>query len=198
MWRVNRLTHYTTLAWMTLLEVMTALLVFGTGVLVIMLTMTKNIARVQEIKLKTTATMLAKEWIETMYYLRDTNIKQAMYRDCVEKDEQTSACLSRLLEQWAQEAKYVVSVNLSWTMSVLPLTDTQNGKLYLKSSDQGSVRYVNEPGEITPYTRVITILPVPAFEQSTDKILAIRSSVSYAKWNTTGEVILESFIGSLK
>jgi Tfp pilus assembly protein PilV len=46
---------------MTLLEVMTALLVFGTGVLVIMLTMTKNIARVQEIKLKTTATMLAKE-----------------------------------------------------------------------------------------------------------------------------------------
>lgn len=183
---------------MTLLEVLVALMVFGTGVLVIMLMMSRNIAWMQDIKLKTTATTLAKEWLELVYYMRDSNMKQAMYRDCVLKDQQTSTCTRRLLEPGQQLVNYVVSNDLEWTFSITPLVNPEDGRLFLKNIWQWSVWYTRGDWEKTPYTRVLTVSPAPGYEQHTNEVLAIRSTVTYEKWSTKGEVSLESFIGWLK
>lgn len=190
---------------MTLLEVLVALMVFGTGVLVIMLMMTRNISRMQEIKLKTTATLLSKEWLELIYYIRDTNIKQSMYRDCIQKDVSTSSCIRSFLENWQQNAKYTVGSTAAWELRIEPLVNPEDARLFLQKDSEAAQRYVHTydgsgaPAlESTPYSRTITISAASWYENHADTVLSLRSTVTYQKWSTQWEVTLESFIAEIK
>lgn len=69
-WRVR--TRQPKLA-MTLIEVLIALAVFSIGILGVLSIVTQNMARLDDIKTNTIATSLAKEGIELMFQIRDTN-----------------------------------------------------------------------------------------------------------------------------
>lgn len=67
----------------TLVEVIIAIVVFGVGILSILKILGNNILIIQHTKLKTQATMLAKEGIEIMYNLRDSNVDRSFERNCI-------------------------------------------------------------------------------------------------------------------
>jgi hypothetical protein len=60
-----------------------AIAIFAVGILSISYLIINNIGLSQRTKLKTTATMLAKEGIELTYNRRDTNIKKGRLRNCL-------------------------------------------------------------------------------------------------------------------
>ncbi len=74
-------------SWLTLVEILIAIFVFGIGILSVLTMITQSIATSDRIKHQTQATLYAKEWIELIYHLRDTNIKRAFPRNCIPTDQ---------------------------------------------------------------------------------------------------------------
>lgn len=64
---------------LTLIEVLISIAVFSIGILSVSYLIISNVWLSERTKLKTTATMLAKEGIELVYNRRDTNIKKDGY-----------------------------------------------------------------------------------------------------------------------
>jgi Tfp pilus assembly protein PilV len=58
---------------MTLIEVLLALIIFGVGILSIMAALSQTISSLQESRLQTQATMLAKEAIDLTIYHKNQN-----------------------------------------------------------------------------------------------------------------------------
>lgn len=69
------------ISWLTLIEVLLAILLFGSWIVVILSIIIQNISLAQRIQDKTVATMLAKEAIEMFYSYKDTNIDRWEYWD---------------------------------------------------------------------------------------------------------------------
>lgn len=61
---------------LTLIEILISIAVFSIGILSISYLIISNVGLSERTKLKTTATMLAKEGMELVYNRRDTNIKK--------------------------------------------------------------------------------------------------------------------------
>ena len=57
----------------TFIEIMIVILVFSIGILTVLRTMTQNLALVAQAQTKITASMLAKESIDLVFHIRDTN-----------------------------------------------------------------------------------------------------------------------------
>lgn len=85
--------------WLTLIEVLMAILLFGSWIVVILSIIIQNISLAQRIQDKTTATMLAKEAIEMFYSYKDTNIDKGEYWDSHDwgfLSPNTEYCIQRL------------------------------------------------------------------------------------------------------
>ena len=57
----------------TIIELIIALTIFGFWLLVILTILNKNILLAKKVQLTTQSTLLAKEWIEIIYNIRDSN-----------------------------------------------------------------------------------------------------------------------------
>jgi len=67
----------------TLIEVMIAITVFAIGVLAVLRLITQNLVTLDITQSRTTATFLAKEGIELVYNMRDSNLQKSLPWDCV-------------------------------------------------------------------------------------------------------------------
>ena len=67
----------------TLIEILIAIAVFSIGILTVLRLITWNMAAIDKVKIKTQATILAKEWIELVYNLRDSNYEKEQDWNCI-------------------------------------------------------------------------------------------------------------------
>ncbi len=83
----------------TFIEVMIAIVIFSIGILTVLKLVTNNLETMDKNNVKIQATLLAKEWIELAYNLRDSNIKKELSWNCLmneamygrDKDELSNA-----------------------------------------------------------------------------------------------------------
>ena len=67
---------------MTLIEIIIALFVFAVGILAVVRVITTNIGIIDTMKVKIQAQSLAKEGIDLVFNIRDTNLERGVDRRC--------------------------------------------------------------------------------------------------------------------
>ncbi|MDR0650335.1 MAG: type II secretion system GspH family protein [Candidatus Peribacteria bacterium] len=67
----------------TLVETLIVIAVFGTGILAVLYGISQTLGNQDKAKTQITASFLAREGIELMYHLRDSNYRKSLPRNCV-------------------------------------------------------------------------------------------------------------------
>jgi type II secretory pathway pseudopilin PulG len=67
----------------TLVETLLVIVVFGTGILTVLYGISQTLGNQDKAKTQITASFLAREGIELMYHLRDSNYRKKLPRNCV-------------------------------------------------------------------------------------------------------------------
>lgn len=191
---------------LTLVEILISIIIFGIGILAVAYQMVSNISLSEKTKLKTTSTILAKEWIELMYNLKDTHIKKWWLWDCVELDEANYMwiwCKTWFYESWSDHSSWKINIDAEDNYTISPTIDTRSANQLFKKKHQKMGNnfsiYSHVPeGDPTYFSRWVKFSPVylePEGETvDPHEILKIESIVQYKKGKFSGEVILESFI----
>lgn len=205
----------------TFIEVIIAITVFAIGVLAVLRLITQNLVTLDETQIRTTATFLAKEWIELVYTIRDANLQKSLPWDCVLDPafaaddfglfEPDQACMW-YFSSWADREEVLhVSFAPTWYVYVdfVPLWGEfdelrENNMLYYTTwliSNVALQRYSNLPvswEEPSFFARYISFSPVKEWDDvlPSDKILKVASHVLYRKGASTWEVVLESLVGN--
>ena len=122
---------------MTLIEVMIAIIIFWIWVLVVMNMITSNIARLYDIKERDQAVTFAKEAMDIVYHIRDSNLERGQYRNCatiVESWTDPERCWPKFYDS-GDEKMFTVYQDHEWTYVVEehdPLVqDVSETELYL-------------------------------------------------------------------
>ncbi len=69
----------------TLIEMIIVILVFGTGILAVLYGIVQTLANQDRANTQITSSFLAREGIELMYNLRDSNYRKKLPRNCIFK-----------------------------------------------------------------------------------------------------------------
>jgi prepilin-type N-terminal cleavage/methylation domain-containing protein len=67
----------------TLVETLIVIAVFGTGILVVLYGIAQTLGQQDRAKTQITSSFLAREGIELMYHLRDSNYRKELPRNCI-------------------------------------------------------------------------------------------------------------------
>jgi len=85
----------------TFIEMMIAISVFSIGIIVVLQLIIKNLTVVDTAKLRTAGTLIAKEWIELVYNMRDANLDKWLEWNCVFDNELFNTAQENLkIGQW--------------------------------------------------------------------------------------------------
>lgn len=198
--------------WITLIEVMIAIIIFGVWVLVVMWTITSNIWWLYEIREKDEAIMIAKEWMDMIYHVRDSNIERNGFWNCAITDPSAeNACSEFFYDD--QEKYFTIWMSLTWSYDINVIASTwdvwttvwyHTGTLYTSttwSTLTGFWYNHNSVGGIDSwFRRWITMRPVSWswYANFTWSILEVTSEVTYMRWNQTKSFVLQSFIGDIR
>jgi type II secretory pathway pseudopilin PulG len=198
----------------TLVETLIVIAVFGTGILTVLYGISQTLGNQDKAKTEITTSFLAREGIELMYHLRDSNYRKKLPRNCVfEPVNITNAididanpyCLDyftggMVLKLSMDPENYVKAE--TGTLSASFETDFQNFQLfYATGTDETppfQYVYTGVGGAPLRYARYVLIKPVidEGTLLPTDKILKIESHVLFQKGSLTGEKVMETFIGN--
>lgn len=193
----------------TLIEILIWVIIFSVWILTILVVMAKNITVMDRLKNQTISTFLAKEWIEIVYNLRDSNLDKWLEWNCIQYNSQW-ACLEKFLV-WNT---YKVQQTISWYNSMtISDTDFESNKLYyhewriLNPNNWAPIPLWNwftgfwyshelsdNPTFFSRNIKFNTVLSSCDWCDDTDKLMKIESDVEYIKWSYTGWIIMESFI----
>ncbi len=190
-------------SWITLIETLVAVIIFGIWILSIISVIIQNISFMDRIKNQTMATSLAKEWIEIAYNLRDTNLLKSVVWNCAKSEDvqQNPDCNTK----FTNDSNFKVSVNLN---DYYEITDTDNSRennvLYFHTWEISEWKnwfwydYNTNNWTKTYFSRYIHFEALQLnwdwWSTDNEKILKIESHVPYKKWAFEKEVVLESFI----
>lgn len=201
----------------TFIEVIIAITVFAIGVLAVLRLITQNLVTLDNTQMRTTATFLAKEWIELVYNMRDSNLQKSLPWDCV---------LQKNLATWDWneiDPEKVCEWNFSsWTEKILQISFDPEVYTYTVPVDVwiwfdvlwswNRLYYTTwlvwwyelfwyssrpvEDQEPSVFSRYILFTGVREWDTilPRESISKIESHVIYMKWSKTWEVVLESFI----
>lgn len=187
----------------TMIEILVVIVVFGVGILAILTMLTNSIGYFDTVNMQTRATMLAKEALDLAYSHRDSNLEQGYPRNYVGYDETNNKEIIRtpwevyklgfskegyyLLEKSEKQSDF--SSNFDTFRVML---ETRDGNL------PSYYRYLEEKDDSTDvskgFARRIEFSKVE-WRFPENKLLKISSHALYQRWSTTGEVVLEWFIG---
>lgn len=185
--------------WFTLIEIMIVLLVFSVGVLAVLRLILHNMSTMNDLEAKTTATLLAKEWLEFAYNTRDSNRLASLPRDCIinyqyNASQNSDPCKNHFLDnQWLRALEIIGN-----DIERKNISDTklfEEWKLFLKNI--WWLKYTHQNTEQPSiFTRYISFTGVKDNDKiiNTWYLLKIESHVLYQKWTRTGEIVLEWFI----
>lgn len=205
----------------TLIEVLIVIFVLGVGILGISIVITKNLSVAKNLHIRNNATLLAREGIELVYNVRDTNNLLWYERNCAqrstvkelsdlqntENNENNSICKSyfwtgdELLHRFTIEGINKQQVILSWISGTSFDDLYNNSKLYLTGWWDTPIYYTHIWWGSTPLARYITFTGVSDIPNnsllSLHDIHHIFSTVLYKiDDTTTGSVELESLIAN--
>lgn len=205
----------------TFIEVIIAIVVFAIGILAVLSLLTNNLKFMDRNNLRLQATLLAKEWIELVYNLRDANIEKKLSWNCLMNDSmhgwstdqlsenirrnqwefETTICkwyfwTGKALKIWFDSKNYLNYDNFNLSENFV--NNFNNSRLFLLK-DNNLLRYghsADESNTGTYFARYILFKTVKENDNllPSDKILKIESHVLFMKWAYTGEVVFESFI----
>lgn len=207
--------------WFTFVEIMIAIVVFSIWVVAVLWLVTTNLRSMDRNDLRLQATVLAKEWLELAYNMRDSNLERELPRNCIMNQSiywWSNLDLSRQFEQnWIDpdDIPFFCPKYFSiWDILQIWFSDNQYlkvesknlfenfddnyswNKLYLHTWNSLSWYSYDDGGEETYFARYISFTWVVENWNllDVDKILKVESHVLYKKSWFTGEVVLESFI----
>lgn len=194
----------------TLVEVIIAIVVFGVGILSILKILGNNILIIQHTKLKTQATMLAKEGIEIMYNLRDSNVDRSFERNCI-KLVPTQVWVTIPWWDGVQETIQASSYDCApWgyidgTKSYLVWYDPNGHYQIVEQGSNDGLLYYDAHAILShqtsstpsPFRRIVSVTPIDTDMNysSWSLIYKITSTVSYQSSVSSGSVSLQSLIG---
>ena len=189
----------------TLIELVIALIIFWSGLLAVLVVLNKNIILAKKVELKTQATLLAKEWIELVYNIRDTNnIKYLPWNYLSWNAEQIKNNTYVKLETWKM---YIPLILLTWNKILLKKISVVSGaRLFLQTGS-----FLNPAGEEiyswffynyftwrkTPFFRYVIFSGVylqPEWRVLSGNLLKVISKVWYKHWSLTWRVQMESIL----
>lgn len=191
----------------TLIEILVIVFIFWVGILAVLQLLTRSLGYFDAITMKTKATLLAKEGIEIAYGFRDSNIEQGYPWNFLSFDE-NSQKETYLWSEWKTVFKVWFKGGETYRdfePSEKKETFEENFKafyleLYTGDSENTLAYYHHTPQNELPskgFARILEFSPIKEWEAELDpnKILKITSRVLYKRGSSTGEVVLESFIG---
>lgn len=73
--------------WFTFIEILIAIIVFSIWIFAVLGLVTSNLRWVERNDLRLQGTLLAKEWLELVYNLRDSNLERELPRNCIMRRE---------------------------------------------------------------------------------------------------------------
>lgn len=204
----------------TFIEVIIAITVFAIGVLAVLRLVTQNLVTLDNTQARTMSTFLAKEWLELVYNMRDSNIAKWLPWDCVLYADIKNVVINSDFEG--------VNVNAcawnfaSWADKILQISFDSGVYTYAVPVDSspsfnelrsGNLLYYatwtvwwhdifwyssrsGEGNTPTFFSRYILFTGVREWTTllPRENILKVESHVLYNKWAKTWEVVLESFI----
>ena len=189
----------------TLIELIIAIIIFWVGLLAILVVLNKNVTLAKKLELKTQATLLAKEGMELVYNLRDSNnIKYLPWNYLTWTPEQIK---NNTYVKIQTNKMYIPVVLLTWNKIVLrQISDIKKARLFLQTGN-----FLNPAWEMiyswffynyftwqkTPFYRYVMFswfYLQPENDTKPDKILKLVSKVWYIHWSLTGQVVFESVI----
>lgn len=201
----------TTKKWITIVEIIIAIIIFWFWVLTILNMIIENLSLLDKVKNKTTATFLSKEWIEIIYNIRDWNLDRWLKWDCANINSAFD-CIQR----FSNLTPYKVSLNITWYYDISTTTDNpEDNMLYYHTWTITKISpiwaiiltgfwydYDSNDWEQTIFSRYIifswTYLEWDGWIADINKLLKIESHVFYKKWWYTWDVVLESFIWEVR
>ena len=202
----------------TFIEVMIAIAVFSIGVLSVLRLVTQNLVTLDATQARTMATFLAKEWMELVYNMRDSNIDKWLPRDCLLKTQFEVNVVGSIdlnvcawnFASWTEDHQILqISFDPKKYTYANPVDIQENfvdlwsgNRLYYTTWNVWDIDIFRYSSLATPestptaFARYIVFTGVREGETilPRDKLLKVESHVLYVKWSKTWEVILESFV----
>jgi len=190
----------------TIVELVIAILIFWIWLLVILLVLNKSIVLAKKTQLKTQATFLAKEWMELVYNLRDSNkIKYYPwnYISWTIADIQNGN-----YQRFKTGTMYIPYILITGYKSYLAeISNKADARLFVLTwvfyDNVGNIIYSGFfynyfTWKKTPFYRYVIFTGVylqPEWKlASYDKLLKLNSKVFYSFWSLTWEIVFSSFI----
>lgn len=195
----------------TFIEVLMVIAVFSIGVLAVLKMITYNIAAADTIRLKTTASFLAKESMSLAFNMRDSNRLAWLEWDCVPNiaynwETKLDVCSDYLISGqqattawmfWVGSDSFVDIHKLSLSSGFDAKFEQARLALFTGTSEFPVMYYWTwNAGTPTYFARyvVFTGLVESGVLIPRDQLLKVESHVLYKKWTMQWEVVLESFI----
>lgn len=209
---------------LTLIETLVAITVFSIGVFAVLRVLTWNLSIMDRTNMKLQSTVLAKEWLELLYNVRDSNLNKGLPWDCIMDKgiyDINQSTLNSNIEYGGGDPKNYICKWFFWKdlNKIVQLSFDENNYLSQKILDKASnfdqlfednklclftweqmqrYSYCDQNGlwEPTFFARYLSFSQVNVSNGSlpNDKILKVESHVLYKKWYKTGDLVFESFI----
>ena len=210
--------------WFTFIEILIAIIVFSIWIFAVLGLVTSNLRWVERNDLRLQGTLLAKEGLELVYSLRDSNLDRELPRNCIMRDKiyewnaetfglELGKCVTQMQNKvenpeltcicpyyFGKSSPIRVSYSDQNYVVVKYADDTtfSGNRLYMHTGSGWELWYSHIANwwEETVFARYITFDAIMEDEVplNTGKILKVSSHVLWEKWSYTGEVVLESFI----
>ncbi len=200
---------------MTLIELLVVIFVLLVGILSITVLITKNLSLVRNIHVQNTATVLAREGLEMVYNVRDTNSLLWYRRDCAQRTPTNDivvdwdAC-KKYMWTWGSDIHRFIIEGWLNTDSQIVLSDNISdedfnarfnaSKLYLTGININNILITGYTHKwiggttLARYIEFTGMQSLPSLITNSD-IHHVKSTVLYRlSESITGEVNLESFI----
>lgn len=195
----------------TLFEVLVAIIIFSTGILVVLSAIGSNISWVRVIKTNDIATVLAKEAMEMVYHTRDSNLEKWIVRKCAVLDAASDDyCWQTFYDAWAGTWYFRIDWDINdtqmYAFTPVDPTDLEQTRIYVHtwsvvwSATTSGFRYNHDStgGELTRYTRYIEFSPLDSHASHDDKVLKVRVFVDVENSWRNKQIMLESVLGDIK
>jgi len=189
----------------TIIELIIALIIFGFWLLVILTILNKNILLAKKVQLTTQSTLLAKEWIEIIYNIRDSNKIKYYPWDYITWD--INSIRNWTYQRFQVWKYYKLRTNLTWYKNNMEeILSLDDARLYVKTwtflnaiweTIYSGFYYNYFTWNKTPYLRYVIFTwfyLFPEWSIETVNLLKVSSIVDYKLWWITGNIILESII----
>ena len=208
--------------WLSLIEVLFAIIIFSIGILAVLHTIIKTMTTVDKVNVQTQATMLSSQGIQIVHTLRNTNIMKWLPWDCAE---------SAQIKWWIVAKECPVSFAEGYGLRVaMQHSDISDGNPYMTVESEllpdnfadrfdqfqlyahtwtlewydGTLTrydYNSNDGNPTYYARYISFYPLQSvphiYDGSEQFVLWVESVVLIKKWSYTGQVVMETILGKI-